>query len=65
MSRLIDRSKGKRPTRRRGIALPIKVYAAPELLHRIDDAREKSGIRLSRSGLVCSLLDAWAAARGC
>lgn len=45
--------------------LPIKVYASAELLQRIEDVTARTGLTISRSGLICVLLDAWATIHGC
>lgn len=54
-----------RPRRKRGIVLRIYVYPSPTLLQRVEDAMQKTGLSSSRSALIASLLDKWAASLGC
>lgn len=65
MKRSRSASRNERPTHARGITLPIKVYPSPELLQRVEDATVKTGLTISRSALICVLLDGWATMHGC
>jgi len=46
------------------VVLAVRIYIPSTLLQRVEDGIAKSGAG-DRSGVVCSLLDGWAAARGC
>ena len=58
-------SASRRPERRRGTTLPSKFYPTAELLQRFEDAMAKSGLSISRSGLICQRIEAWATSKGC
>jgi hypothetical protein len=46
------------------VVLGIRIYVPATLLQRVEDGLAKSGAG-DRSGVICALLDGWAAGRGC